>query len=289
MRSATAKIQVPGAGARLAALLRGTTQELPYSRFGMFSRYRQKLELRVCGFEGGLDYFRGEFLDGARFAFEHLATDVLPRERERCEDTSRAESDTFEVDDIVDAALKRTFREGYKALREDGLDLRWDLEDISNVSLAGHSLVFGARRHPRSPPRDNLVRSAHGLNILVSQPEERPSRSADLTSSASVARGATLRVDTTLVARQTVTIFRINSGEIVAASFDEEAKHCLRLEADFEEQGQWTADELNKMAMYDLFKHRPVFNEEQGWLISDLNDCLDGNCIAKSLPTSLSR
>mmetsp|Transcript_47206 Transcript_47206/g.119503 ORF Transcript_47206/g.119503 Transcript_47206/m.119503 type:complete len:293 (+) Transcript_47206:93-971(+) len=288
MRAAVSKIKVPAAGARLAKLLRGVGQEpSPLAATNPIGGWRQSLDLRLAkelGFPGGYDYFHGDFLAGAMGALQHLAGDALPMERRRCQEntvssSSMLGSDAGDFDSVVDAALRRTFQEGLRSLEDEGLELRWELEEISMASFGGALFVFGARRHPPSPPQEPLVRTSLGPHLLVAPVAEGFS-SPLVCLQASALRGATLCVDAVLIAKQTVVLKRKADGEVIAATFDEAARHCLRLEADLATPRRGASQELSPA---DLWTGRPLFNEERGWLVSDLNSGLSGNCVAKAL------
>lgn len=292
MRAAVSKIKVPAAGARLASVLRGVGEEpSPLAAVGMRGWWRQKMDFGVAGglgFTGGPDYFYGDFLAGAMGALQHLADGVVPTERSRRSAASSgaaAASDAGDSDSVVDVALRRHFQEAMLALDGEGLQLRWELEEVSMASFGGMSWVFGARRHPLTPPRDQMVRSLLGSHVLVAPAAESLGGPSPLTYlHASTRRGATLSVDAVLTARQTVVLKCKDSGEVVAATFDEAARHHLRLEADVAPQGVGREGEAEDRSPAELWQQRPLFDEERGWLVSDLNACLAGNCVASSLP-----
>lgn len=255
IRAATAKVAVPARAARLLQLFRGSdASEGEPLLANTWARSATIAMLRVIGFPGG--YFKGDFLDGASFAFQHLAASTQQHGSPR--------------DSGVEAKLYRHLVDEAKHVVDEGFEVQWTVEDVTAAELGAMSIVYGARRSRALEP--GSFRTAYGGHTLVLRGERRqPSATECL---ASQRYGATLCTEALLQVRQTVILRR--RGEVLAGHFDEAAWHNVRFEA-----------ELDGVAPPEGMESAPwglSFDEDRGWAISDLNLALGGNCPAASLP-----
>merc|ERR1712187_268804 len=145
-------------------------------------------------------------------------------------------------------------------LESEGLELRWEVEEVSLAALGRLRFVFGARRR-RQP--FNCYRSVVAGHVAVLKGEPRQASVWDCLTVAAE-QGATLSVDALIEAKQTVILRRKGCGEIVAATYDASARHCLRLEAELA-----TATSMGEgLTGVELWEARPRFDAEHGWMIS---------------------
>lgn len=146
---------------------------------------------------------------------------------------------------------------GARALKLKAHDMRltWDIEDITDSSLGEVRVVIGVRRGQRID-HANRFKVDRGECCLVVPPMEtvgfRVSRWL---------RDATLSVEALIKCKQSVTLSTA-AGDIVAHSFSSEAHHALRLEADV---------------------GGSKLDEERGWIVTDMNRALGGNCVAAGI------
>eukprot|EP00928_Gymnodinium_smaydae_P037172 TRINITY_DN25843_c0_g1_i1.p1 TRINITY_DN25843_c0_g1~~TRINITY_DN25843_c0_g1_i1.p1 ORF type:complete len:272 (-),score=39.69 TRINITY_DN25843_c0_g1_i1:71-886(-) len=266
-RAATSKIPVPQKGGRLLQHLRGLNVATPQPSLAM--RFSQQMTFQLLGSAGlSRQYFDNDFLEGASATLLHLASDVLPAAMSA--DKSVSSRNSLEAD-TMEAALDQYFAEAIASLRDEGLELQWNIEEITGLSLGGLQLVYGMRRSRKSVPTEGSFRSEFSGHVVVLDGPKRHASARDAFESHR--QGATLCADAIVTAKQTVMLRRTDSGEVLAGHFDEGANHKLRLEA-------------------ELFGVEPPFggiwllqfDSERGWLASDLNSCLDGNCVAAALP-----
>mmetsp|Transcript_1914 Transcript_1914/g.3866 ORF Transcript_1914/g.3866 Transcript_1914/m.3866 type:complete len:248 (+) Transcript_1914:2-745(+) len=216
---------------------------------------------RHAGFSKG--YFHNEFLDGAGQALTHAA-DVLPGSV-----------------NILDKALQQIWSDGVRETQEAGLRLAWKIEEVTAASLGSVRLVFGVRRR-ELPPADPAFRTEVFGHCVVMSGDRRAVTATDLAKM--LRRGATLSAEAHLTCRQSVTLWKptedSTAEETVAHTFSEEAVHCLNLEAEL--LGVTLSKEADPEAAMNVAVE---FDEDHGWLVSDINGALEGNCIAKTIPS----
>lgn len=257
IRAATAKVAVPARVARLTHVCRGLDSGSgQLSTAKTLARSVTIAMLRVIGFPRG--YFKGDFLEGAGFAFRHLA--ATSREY-------RAPPGSG-----VEARLHRHFADEMEHAVDEGFDVEWTVEDVTAAELGAVNIVYGARRSQAL--KTGAFRMAYGGHTLVLRGERRPPSATECL--ASQRHGATLCAEALLQARQTVILRKRGADEVLAGHFDEAAWHRVRLEA-----------ELEGMAPPEGLESAPWrlrFDDERGWAVSDLNLTLDGNCPAATLP-----
>lgn len=257
MRAATAKVAVPARAARLSQLFRGLdVGDGQLSMAGTCARSVTIAMLRVIGFPGG--YFKGDFLDGASFAFQHLAA------------TTQQHGAT--PSSGVEARLQRYLADEMEHVVGSDLEVEWTVENVTAAELGAVSIVYGVRRSQTLAT--GAFRTAYGGHTLVLRGEQRPPSATECL--AAQRHGATLCVDALLQAKQTVVLRRRGADDTLAGHFDEAAWHRVRLEAELE--GVAPPEGLESAPW------RLCFDEERGWAVSDLNSALDGNCPAATLP-----
>jgi len=287
MRAATAKVTVPAAGGRLAQCLCGFGEDGAHlwQKPGLAGWIKRDVNVRLAGQLGFADahtYFNDDFLAGAKDAMRHLADQVVPSMRASVWDEA-ADSKGGGVggNSVVQAALRAHLAEAMTSLKTVELEIRWDVEAVTLAALGHMMLTVGARR--TGLPQDGFrVPAAFGHTVVLTG-DRKPSAVSPLDCLAAAAhRGATLSVDALLKAKQTVIIKRPGKdGEILTASFDEGARHVLRLEADLVAPRPGIGADATG---HEFWENRPVFNEDRGWLVSDINFVLNGNQIAEKLP-----
>lgn len=261
MRAATARVAVPAATKRLMKLLEGQSAgQLDAHSLTGWKRHLTLYYLhRHAGFSKG--YFHKEFLDGAGQALTHAA-DVLPGSA-----------------NILDKALQQIWSDGVRETQEAGLRLTWNIEEVTAASLGNVRLVFGLRRR-ELPPAVPAFRTEVFGHCVVMSGDRRAVTATDLAKM--LGRGATLSAEARLTCRQSVTLWKpkedSTAEEPVAHTFNEEAVHCLNLEAEL------LGVALSKEADADAAMNVAVeFDEDHGWLVSDINGALEGNCVAKTI------
>jgi len=268
-RAATARVKLPQAGGNLSRLLRGSVDQRPAP--SLHELCRRQLTLQLLGpFGLSRSYFNGDFLDGACAALTHFASDVLPAMSVAAPEQCGADGNAISG---LEAALARHLNDALTSLQEEELELVWEVEDVSSAALGSPHIVFGMRRSTHARSTDAFQSIFTGQTVVL-QGEKRQATLTDYLSS--YERGATLAVDVDLTARQNV-IVRRRQGETIAGTFNDAARHCLRLEADLVATGE--PEQLFGMDLSQL-----ELDIERGWVISDINEWLAGNCVAKEIP-----
>mmetsp|Transcript_41571 Transcript_41571/g.115665 ORF Transcript_41571/g.115665 Transcript_41571/m.115665 type:complete len:277 (-) Transcript_41571:41-871(-) len=271
LRVATSHVRVPAKGARLHKLLCGVTPSKPH--LPLMQRCAKQMTLQALGAMGlSRDYFHSDFLSGARTVLGHLSDGILPRMQ-----WESASFNGFKGAEVLERSLQGFWLDALRSLEVEGLELRWELEAITEASLSELHMVCGHRRSmcpAQAAANEDAFRAAYAGHTVVLRGKRRLATARDCLSAVTAA-GATLSADVLLTARQTVALQRRGSeGEVVAAQFDEAAQHVLRLEAEIE----CTPSPYGKgLGMLQI-------DETRGWVVSDLNVGLDGNCAAMDLP-----
>eukprot|EP00747_Dinoflagellata_sp_TGD_P222519 gnl/TRDRNA2_/TRDRNA2_94225_c0_seq2.p1 gnl/TRDRNA2_/TRDRNA2_94225_c0~~gnl/TRDRNA2_/TRDRNA2_94225_c0_seq2.p1 ORF type:complete len:275 (-),score=60.21 gnl/TRDRNA2_/TRDRNA2_94225_c0_seq2:77-901(-) len=271
IRAATAKVSIPAKGARLVSLLRGSEQALGQLSFGQ--KCTRLLTLRLVEQMGfSKTYFDDDILAGASGVLQHLAVAAVPQVR-----------DTGVEASLVESALRESWAESLASLEPEGLEIGWDIEEVTDAELGSVNLVYGARRSQGVPKRDEAFCAVYAGHTVVMHGEPRPVGMQDCF--ATHRRGATLCVDALLKAKQTVTLRRKEGGDIIAGHFDEGTWHRLRLEAELVgvRSPEDASSDVSPLASEGIWKLR--FDEDRGWIVADLNDGLGGNSIGAGLQT----
>lgn len=276
MRAAVSKTSIPAAGGRLLKVLAGS----PESKKVGLGSFTEKLERHISlfwlssvGFPSG--YFNDCFLRGADFALDHAAANLLP--------ALHASTSAVDVSSAMEVNLQHHIANGCETLRESGLELVWNIDEVSNAELGRVGLVFGARRSKGTPPK-GAFRTDLLNTSLVLQPSTDGASTAPTANIENVMKsfyvGATVWAEVYLSARQTTLIREAaDVNNILVADYNEAALHCIRLEAELEP----VAHESNSGNFQKL-----SFDEERGWVIADINGCLDGNSVIATIRNSKS-
>ncbi|CAE7207798.1 unnamed protein product [Symbiodinium pilosum] len=159
---------------------------------------------------------------------------------------------------LVEAKLREVFVDAAAGLDEAKLDLTWDL-DVTSVQLSNFLLVYGLRRSTGGRTA-GLYRKPVSGHYVVSKES-----TAGLWEVATAAlEGGTVCADFVLTCDQ---VLQLSCSETQETRLREAktVEHRLRLEA------EWTpAEGENK----DI---PPRFDDQRGWLITDLNGAAEFN------------
>lgn len=261
MRAATAKVKVPRAGWRLFKSFQGLTGDAAVARrpspvTQMGQRFAMNL-LQPMGFPKNYFHSEGDFMAGAHAALQHFAASTVAA-------AQGVEEARSHFSGVLDPGLSDVYSNGYEALESEGIEVSWALEEVNELTLGGLQLLCGWRRS-RVPgggesKEEGLTRHSYfgGSVVLLHSTEAAESGAWPAAESAHrliVSRGATLYVEALVTAKQTVVLRERSGGEVLAADYSEAATHCLRLEA-------------------ELVEPELRFDDEQGWIVCDLNDTL---------------
>jgi len=248
LRAASSNLKLHASAKQLFSLLQGVPKGVP-RHLGLSDRFYRHVILGQIGTSGvGSDYLFGEFLEGAEHALRCVAALVAPSRSSR-------ELLSEEVQDLLGARDPRQ--------ATDRLRLTWDIEDVTDSSLGLLRLVSGVRRGEPIDHTNTYKSERGGICLVMFNDDLPPCSAADL-----FKREATLSVDALIKCRQSVTLSTAD-GEPVAESLHSEAHHILRLEVG-----------LRKID--DMHEDREM-DGERGWVVTDLNRALGGNCVAASI------
>jgi len=264
MRVATAKVQVPAKGGKLATLLRGvdTVPQNP----NILRHCSSKLAIGFLerrGFPTG--YFHRDFLAGAESSFLHLAKITHAHDGNRDEHHNLS---AVPGHDLLESSLRCVFSEGLESLTQGGFELEWNIEEVCSTKLGDVSLILGARRSRGIPLGEwTAARATYAGHTLVFRGKQRRELAQD---------GATVCVDVHVVAKQTILLKQAAENKVVAGYFDEASHHVVRLEAEMRNMGT-TGSRLRQYLQL-------CFDDDHGWMISDFNSALNGNHLTAALP-----
>jgi hypothetical protein len=259
MKAATTKVKVPAMAGRLVKLLQGMPKEeqsAQTSLAGSVQRWFTHRLVEPMGFPDPYFQPHGDFLAGARAAFQHIAATT-----EQAPQIARSH-----LSGLLEPGLGEFYGDCFEALEAADLELALDLEEITGVALGQVQLVYGLRRSRRSyelGPDDGRACSYFWGHKCVGPLNDR----------VMVVGGATLYAEALVTARQTVALrHRGGDRQVLAGDSCEAALHCLRLEAELVPD-----------------KNGPVkgsvrFDDARGWIVSDMNGIMGGNCVASAVP-----
>lgn len=250
LRAASSNFKLHASAKQLFSLLQGVPKCAP-RHLGLGDRFYRHVILGQMGSIGlGSDYFFGRFLEGAEHALRHTTALVAPSGSSR-------ELLSEDVQALLGARDSRQ--------ATNGLRLTWDIEDITDSSLGLLRLVSGVRRGEPIDHTNAFKSELGGICLVMFNDDLRTCSGADL-----FKREATLSVDALIKCRQSVTLSTAD-GEPVAESLHSEAHHILRLEVG-----------LRKI---DDMREGREMDGERGWIVTDLNRALGGNCVAAGIKT----
>ncbi|CAE7913669.1 Herc2 [Symbiodinium sp. KB8] len=184
----------------------------------------------------------GDATQGAEAAIRHLS-----------ESRNAAQSP------MVEAKLREVFSEAMSGLDEAKLELAWNL-DVSSVDLRNFLLIYGMRRSTGSRTTGLYRKQVSGHYVVSKEPT--PAGPWEVAQAA--LEGGIVCADFVLTCEQVLELRCVETQEIKLHE-ESTVDHRLRLEA------EWTA------AQGDDREIPPIFDEERGWLITDLNGAADLN------------
>ncbi|OLQ00062.1 hypothetical protein AK812_SmicGene17325 [Symbiodinium microadriaticum] len=244
MQAATAKVALPRTLQPLLTALRSRAPSpTPPFREAVSESVQKWLStwlLQAVGFPR--NYWQSDATQGAEAAIRHLS-----------ESRNAAQSP------MVEAKLREVFSEAMSGLDEAKLELAWNL-DVSSVDLRNFLLIYGMRRSTGSRTTGLYRKQVSGHYVVSKEPT--PAGPWEVAQAA--LEGGIVCADFVLTCEQVLELRCVETQEIKLHE-ESTVDHRLRLEA------EWTA------AQGDDREIPPIFDEERGWLITDLNGAADLN------------